>query len=106
MAKMLLQELWSRGYGWDDEIQDELAIRIVAWFNQLESLCTIAIPRCLRFALPVNKKEDVTFVDASKAAYGAVSYLRVEYEGEQVSCRLIAAKSKVALIRLRFRGSS
>ena len=76
IAKMLLQELWSRGYGWDDEIQDELAIRIVTWFNQLESLSTIAIPRCLRFALPVKKKEIVTFVDASKAAYGAVSYLR------------------------------
>ena len=38
ISKMLLQELWSHGYGWDDEIQDELAIRIVTWFNQLESL--------------------------------------------------------------------
>ena len=96
IAKMLLQELWSRGYGWDDEIQDELAIRIVTWFNQLESLSTIAIPRCLRFALPVKKKEIVTFVDASKAAYGAVSYLYTEYEDDQVSFCLIAAKSKVA----------
>ena len=95
-AKMLLQELWSRGYGWDDEIQDELATKIVTWFNQLESLSTIDIPRCLRFALPVKKKEIVTFVDASKTAYGAVSYLRTEYEDNQVSCRLIATKSKVA----------
>ena len=96
VAKMLLQELWSRRYGWDDEIQDELAIRIVTWFNHSESLSTVAIPRCLRFALPVKKKEIVTFVDASKAAYGAVSYLRTEYEDDQVSSRLIAAKSKAA----------
>ncbi len=96
VAKILLQELWARGYEWDDEIQDELATRIVTWFDQLESLSTIAIPRCLRLALPVKKKEIVTFVDASKAAYGAVSYLRAEYEDNQVSCRLIAAKSKVA----------
>ena len=34
------------------------------------------------------------FVNASKAAYGAVSYLRTQYD--QVSCRLIAVKSKVA----------
>ncbi len=46
--------------------------------------------------MPVKKKEIVTFVDASKAAYGAVSYLRTKYEDNQVSCRLIAAKSKVA----------
>ena len=37
-------------------------------------------------------------MDASKAAYGAVSYLRTEYEDDQVSCRLIAAKSKVVLL--------
>ena len=96
IAKMLLQELWSRGYGWDDEIQDELSIRIVTWFNQLESLSTIAIPRFLRFALPVKKKEIVTFVDAVKAAYGAVSYLRTEYEDDQASSCLIAAKPKAA----------
>ena len=35
-------------------------------------------------------------MDASKAANGAISYLRTEYENDQVSCRLIAAKSKVA----------
>ena len=55
-AKMLLQQLWLRRYGWDDEIQDELATKIVTWFNQLEFLSTIAIPRCLRFALPVKKR--------------------------------------------------
>ena len=95
-AKILLQELWARGYDWDDEIQDELATRIKLWFDQLESLGAIAIPRCLRFALVVKKREVVTFVDASKAAYGAISYLRTEYEDDRVSCRLIAAKSKVA----------
>ena len=34
------------------------------------------------------------FFNASKVAYGAVSYLRTQYD--QVSCRLIAVKSKVA----------
>ena len=72
----------------------------MTWFDQLESLSTIAIPRCLRFALPLKKKKIVTFVDAFKAAYGAVSYLRTEYEDDQVSSRLIAAKSKVALLNL------
>ena len=38
----------------------------------------------------------MTFVDVSKAAYGAVIYVRTEYEDDRVSCRLMAAKSKVA----------
>ena len=28
VAKILLQELWARGYGWDDEIADEIVLRI------------------------------------------------------------------------------
>ena len=32
VAKMLLQELWSRGYDWDDVIVDEVANKISEWF--------------------------------------------------------------------------
>ena len=47
VAKLLLQELWTRGYGWDDEIADEIAVRIATWFDQLKQLDTVKIPRCL-----------------------------------------------------------
>ena len=33
VAKILLQELWARGYGWDDEIADEIALRIAKCFD-------------------------------------------------------------------------
>ena len=32
VAKMLLQELWSRGYHWDDVIADVVAEKISEWF--------------------------------------------------------------------------
>ena len=38
IAKILLQELWTRGYDWDDEILDEIGDRILRWFQQLGSL--------------------------------------------------------------------
>ena len=41
VAKILLQELWMRGYNWDDEVQDEITNKIGDWFEQLK------IPRCL-----------------------------------------------------------
>ena len=38
MAKILLQELWVRGYDWDDEVQDEIAEKIGDWLEQFKSL--------------------------------------------------------------------
>ena len=96
IAKILLQELWARGYGWDDEIRDEIARRIEKWFDQLTNLGTLMIPRCLRDAKPIISKQIITFVDASREAYGTSVYIRHEYEGNQVTCRLVTSKTKVA----------
>ena len=96
VAKILLQELWMRGYDWDDEIQDEIANKIGNWFEQLKSLRDVKIPRCLRSPEPVKSKRIVTFVDASQQAYGAAVYIRCEYHNDAVTSRLITAKSKVA----------
>ena len=65
MAKILLQELWMRGYDWDDEVQDEIAEKIGDWLEQFKSLQEVKIPRCLRRPEPVKSKRIVTFVDAS-----------------------------------------
>ena len=89
-AKIMLQELWNRGYEWDEEVQDEVANRLQVWFSQLSCLANVKIPRCLQNQQPVKSKELVTFVDASQHAYGAASYLRCEYEDGTVSAQLIA----------------
>ena len=96
VAKILLQELWMRGYDWDDEFHDEIANKIRDWFEQLKSLKEVKIPRCLRSPKPVKSKHIVTFVDASQKAYGVAVYMRCEYNNGAVTSRLIAAKSKVA----------
>ena len=95
-AKIMLQEMWHRVYDWDEEVEDEVANRIQNWFSQLQCLAKVKAPRGLRNQQPVKSKEVVTFVDASQQAYGAVSYLRCEYEDGSVTSRLIASKSKVA----------
>ena len=89
-AKIMLQELWNRGYDWDEEVQDKVANRLQVWFSQLSCLANVKIPRCLQ------NQQPVTFVDASQQAYGAASYLRCEYEDGTVSAQLIASNSKVA----------
>ena len=97
-AKIMLQELWSRGYDWDEEVQDEVANHIQLWLLQLSSLANISIRRYLHDQKPVKSKEVVTLVDASQQAYGALSYLRCRYEDGTVTSRLIISKSKVALL--------
>ena len=87
-----------RGYDWDDEVQDEIADNIGDWLEQLKSLQEVKIPRCLRRPEPVKSKRIVTFVDTSQEAYGAAVYMRCEYDNDTVTSRLIAAKSKVALL--------
>ncbi len=53
------------------------------------------VPRCLREPKSVVSTKVVTFVDASKEAYGVVAYLRHSYEDGTVTSRMIASKSKV-----------
>ena len=98
-AKILIQELWSRGYDLDDTIQDDIAVRIEEWHQQGETLENVRVPRCLRDTKEVINKRIITFVDASLQAYGTVVYLQCVYNDGSVTSRLIALKNKVALLK-------
>ena len=75
VAKVIFQELWARGYDWDDTIEDEIAIRISAWFEQLHDVATIHMPRCLCENKVAARREMVTFVDASLKSYSFIPRL-------------------------------
>ena len=47
-AKIPLQELWTRGYDWDDVILDEIGDKIMHGFQQLESMSMVRVLRSLR----------------------------------------------------------
>ena len=95
-AKMIMQEMWIAGTGWDDLLSDELTRKINLWFSELGQLQDLRIPRCLQQKKEAKEINLHTFVDASQGAYGAVVYVRVEYKDQTVSVRLVAAKTKVA----------
>ena len=98
-AKTLIQDLWTMGLGWDEPITHEISIRAKEWFLELEDLKEIKVPRSLRDR-KVEKSSSVhTFVDASNDAYGAVSYLRCEYDQGCYGVSIIASKTKVAALK-------
>ena len=96
-AKILLQEIWTTGLDWDDELSDLLITSARAWFSELKDLTEVRIPRCLLVkGKPVDTVFLHTFMDASENAYGAVVYARYSYEDGSISTNIIAAKTGVA----------
>ena len=96
-AKLLLQEMWTAGLEWDEELGDTLINTARAWFQELTVLTQLKIRRCL---LEKGKAVDTvtlhTFVDASENAYGAVTYARYSYQDGSISTNIVAAKTHVA----------
>ncbi|XP_052271566.1 uncharacterized protein LOC127872276 [Dreissena polymorpha] len=96
-AKMLLQDMWTAGLTWDENMDEELTNSAREWFEELRELRSISIPRCLRAKDKTLEALSLhTFVDASESAYGAVVFARCTYEDGSVSTSLISAKTRVA----------
>lgn len=96
-AKILLQEMWTAGLDWDEELNEPLINSARVWFNELKDLTAVRIPRCLLVkGKPIDTVTLHTFVDASEDAYGAVVYARYSYEDGSISTNIVAAKTRVA----------
>ena len=79
-AKILMQEIWIEGLGWDDTLPYEMNKKIKTWFDELKDLGKVKVPRTLQGRGIVKSIFLHTFVDASESAYGAVVYVRTEYD--------------------------
>ncbi|XP_058828066.1 uncharacterized protein LOC131687975 [Topomyia yanbarensis] len=99
--KILLQEIWRSGVGWDDEIPDALNEKWEKWLKVLPSVRDVRVPRCYRLLVSNGPETNVqlhTFVDASEDGYAAVVYLRFQ-QGNRIECSIVAAKSRVAPLK-------
>ncbi|XP_071816656.1 uncharacterized protein [Apostichopus japonicus] len=95
-GKIMLQEIWSSGVRWDEEIPQELASKVKAWVSDLQNLDKVVVPRCIEYES--GKTSIHVFTDASKDAYAAVAYARSE-TNSGVTVRLIPSKTKVAPLK-------
>ncbi|XP_062703000.1 uncharacterized protein LOC134285705 [Aedes albopictus] len=98
--KIVLQEVWRSGIGWDDQIDDVLYEKWQTWLGVLPQVERTSIPRCY-FGGFTTANGDVqlhTFVDASDNGIAAACYLRSVRDGI-VECSLVAAKTRVAPLK-------
>ncbi|XP_018362910.1 PREDICTED: uncharacterized protein LOC108761073 [Trachymyrmex cornetzi] len=94
-----LKELWLTQSDWDIPLSDELRQQWEAYYNNLETLNGIRIPRWTG-----RQGNDVAFelhgfADASNRAYAAVVYIRILLMHADVQVYLLAAKTKVAPLK-------
>lgn len=98
-AKIIMQKIWLAKLDWDDSLTGKLLSEWNIFFNSIESLSDLKIPRNLFFQKQIVKFEIQGFCDASQLAYGACVYIRAIYQDNSVSCSLLTSKSRVAPLK-------
>ncbi|XP_043865734.1 uncharacterized protein LOC122757501 [Drosophila mojavensis] len=96
--KILLQELWLLDLDWDSELPMKQAHSWQIYRKDISSLQQLKIPRFIDSHM--DHIELHAFSDASLKAYSAVVYSRVEYSDGSIGVYLVAAKTRVAPLKL------
>ncbi|XP_049886991.1 uncharacterized protein LOC126381569 [Pectinophora gossypiella] len=96
--KILLQKLWQQKYDWDEPISHNIKKEWENFCKNITYLSDLNIPRPVLCDLP-KQIEIHTFSDASQSAYGACIYMRSVNSNDDVTVKLLCAKSKVAPIK-------
>lgn len=94
-AKLLLQETWKEDIEWDELIPEDILTSWNKFQAQLEDLKEFTMPR-QAFPSECDSLELHGFSDASGKAYGCAVYMVAKTQGEEITSRLLCAKSRVA----------
>ena len=100
LMKLLFQQFWRKGQGWDDPVSPEDKQLHLQWRSTLPLLSQKKLPR--RYSSQssnIQYQELHGFSDASLKAYGAVVYLRTVYADRPPEVALVTSKTKVAKLR-------
>jgi hypothetical protein len=96
-AKIRLRLLGQRGLKWTDAVEGEDRIWWDQWFEAVQQLNGVKMPRCLfPDSAKIISSELHTFCDASEEAYAAVIYIRNCYADGGVVVRQVKAANKLA----------
>ena len=94
-GRILMQDIWRVGIGWDQAIPGELQERVTAWFGELGALAALRMLRALQLVDGTAPALHV-FSDASNDAYGAVCYTREMLAYGDTRVTIVMARSRVA----------
>ncbi|GFU74766.1 integrase catalytic domain-containing protein [Trichonephila clavipes] len=96
LPKLLLQEIWKMKRAWDQELPQNIVNKFMKWFNEIQILKGISVPRCMKIDIFTELH---VFVDASKGSYAGCVFARSIVDS-RVSVILVREKSRVAPLKL------
>ncbi|GFT06649.1 integrase catalytic domain-containing protein [Trichonephila clavipes] len=96
LPKLLLQEIWKMKKAWDQELPQNIVNKFMKWFNEIQILKDVTVPRCMKIDIFTELH---VFVDASKGSYAGCVFARSIVDS-RVSVILDRAKSRVAPLKL------
>ena len=100
-SKLFMQDLWRRKCEWTDSLTELELERWKNWLINLPLMENLSFRRVLCPGLPKDFKsvQIHVFADASKVAFNAVAYVRVEYKDNRpIYVNFIQAKNNIAPI--------
>ncbi|XP_065181934.1 uncharacterized protein LOC135812491 [Sycon ciliatum] len=99
-ARVLLQDVWRTGVGWDQPLPDSLLEKWRQWWGGLRELSHIVVPRCYCLRMSTRKSCQLhVFGDASEDGFAAVAYFRTTLEDRTSQVSFVLGKSRVAPLR-------
>lgn len=98
LGKMLMQQVWAADINWDDEVPDDIKIQWERFWSRITHLESIKIPRWIGMGHGAVLQLH-GFADSSLNAYGCCVYLRAQHPNGNITCHLIASKSRVAPLK-------
>ncbi|XP_055591539.1 uncharacterized protein LOC129743526 [Uranotaenia lowii] len=97
-AKLLMQDIWRLGIGWDEELPIELQMKWQNFQQQLPTINEMRKPRRVIAGHP-TLIELHGYSDASSQAYGAVIYIKSISSDGTIQVNLLTSKSRVAPLK-------
>jgi len=81
-SRLILQDLWKKGYDWKKPLDQEEDERWRSWLNDLPNVQKLEFDRVIKPGDPETYKSCQlhVFSDASKDAFAASAYIRIEYK--------------------------
>ncbi|XP_076038665.1 uncharacterized protein LOC143023891 [Oratosquilla oratoria] len=100
-GRVLLQELFRNGIGWDCTLSEIDQGLINVWMSRVNKLKLYSIDRCTKKGITskVEAIECHIFCDSSEIAYGSVVYLRYKHIDGTIQCSFMLGKAKVAPLK-------
>ncbi|XP_065180445.1 uncharacterized protein LOC135811008 [Sycon ciliatum] len=99
-ARILLQDIWRTGVGWDEPLPGPLVQRWTDWWTGVHNLGSRSIPRCYCTAIADRKDLELhVFGDASESAFAAAAYFRLSLPDDSTRVAFVFGKSRVAPLK-------